>query len=74
MPKTLTRYRADELEDVVDLMKAEYNEMPGLSLTPSQARRLWNLEDTTAAQALARLLDTGFLRRTTTGGYARAER
>ena len=55
-------------------IRAEYLEMPGLSLTSLQAQRFWGLD----AEACCRLLDTliqsGFLRRTTQGAYVRTGR
>lgn len=42
---------------------AEYLEMPGLSLTPAQACRLWNLDRAECVKALNGLLATGFLRK-----------
>jgi hypothetical protein len=42
---------------------AEYLEMPGLCLTLSQASRLWDIEPDTCAQALGRLVASGFLKK-----------
>ena len=41
-----------DLGDVVQMLKAEYLEMPGLRLTLAQAQRLWNLDRDTCAGAL----------------------
>jgi len=41
----------------------EYLEMPGLQLTLAQASRLWNMQPTTSARVLERLVDSSFLRR-----------
>jgi hypothetical protein len=43
--------------------------MPGLKLTPAQARRLWNLNEATCAEALRSLAEDGFLRQTPSGAY-----
>jgi hypothetical protein len=59
--------------DWVRLIKAEYLEIPGLCLTPSQVRRLWNLDSLTAESLIAELTDIQFLRRTTRGTYVLAD-
>lgn len=56
-------------ELILHRIRSEYREMPGLRLTPSQVRRLWNLDATTCATALARLLEEHFLSRTHDGSY-----
>jgi hypothetical protein len=53
-------------------VRAEYLEMPGLSLTRPQAQRLWGLEVEACEALLRTLLESGFLRRTSHGGYVRA--
>ena len=55
----------------LDLIRAEYREMPGLKLTLPQARRLWNLADEECAAVLEDLVAEGFLRRTREGAYVR---
>jgi hypothetical protein len=50
----------------------EYLEMPGLKLTEAQARRLWGLDRDTCSTILATLIRRGFLRRSRTGAYVRA--
>jgi hypothetical protein len=52
-------------------IRAEYLEMPGLRLTPPQAKRLWGLDEYTCAQVLDSLAEAKFLRRTDDGAYAR---
>lgn len=42
-------------------IRAEYREMPGLSLTLGQAIRFWNLDRPTCEDLLTRLVDEGFL-------------
>ena len=58
-----------EIDDVVELMKMEYAEMPGLRLTFSQAQRLWNVSGDVCVEALAVLTRSGFLVRTPEGAY-----
>ena len=42
-------------------IRAEYVEMPGLSLTALQAARLWGLGTLRSEQVLSMLVDSGFL-------------
>ena len=56
--------------DLVGLIRAEYNEMPGLCLTRAQAQRLWLLEADVCDNVLRAMVDAGFLR-LTAGGYVR---
>jgi hypothetical protein len=59
--------------DWLQLIRAEYLEIPGLHLTRDQVRRLWSLDDATCDALLEALMEEGFLRRTRTGAYIRAE-
>jgi hypothetical protein len=60
------------VDAIVQRVRGEYLEMPGLSLTERQAQRLWHLEPE-ACRALFRVLvESGFLRQTPRGGYVRA--
>lgn len=65
----------DQPHDVNDLplqrVRAEFLEMPGLRLTPEQARRLWGLDEPTCARVLELLLEEGFLFRSRLGVYGR---
>ena len=58
-------------EDAVALMRMEYAELPGLTLTPWQAQRLWDLSQDVCDHALATLVTEGVLVRTISGEYAR---
>jgi hypothetical protein len=49
--------------DLVYLIRAEYREMPGLSVTLEQAARLWNVERRACLDALETLTREGFLYR-----------
>lgn len=53
------------------LVHAEYEEMPGLSLTPRQAAKLWGLSQFESEQLLTGLVDEGFLMRDRRGAYRR---
>ena len=54
-------------------IRGEFNEMPGLCLTPAQARRLWDVDASTCAGALDDLLREGFLLRRSDGSFVRAQ-
>ena len=60
-----------DVEQTLERMCGEYLEMPGLRLTCRQAQRLWGLDEATCVELLNILLETGFLRRTRDGTYAR---
>jgi hypothetical protein len=55
---------------LVNRIKAEYMELPGLQLTPWQAQRLWGLDQVQCDAILEVLVETSFLRRTRNGAYA----
>jgi hypothetical protein len=59
------------LSSVVDRIRAEYLEMPGLALTVAQAARFWGLNAPALEQLLSILVDSGFLRRDKNGAYRR---
>jgi hypothetical protein len=42
-------------------VRTEYEEMPGLSVTVAQAARLWNIDAATARQVLDAMVDVGYL-------------
>jgi hypothetical protein len=58
------------VRDLVALIRAEYDEMPGLCLTRSQVQRLWLLEPDACDTVLRAMVDAGYLR-LTSGGYVR---
>jgi hypothetical protein len=60
------------LTDCIDLVKAEYLEMPGLHLTKPQIQRMWSLDDHTCDLLLDALVTDGFLTRTDRNAYALA--
>jgi hypothetical protein len=59
------------LLELLQRVEGEYREMPGLSLTVSQAKRLWGLDRTTCAFVLTTLLERRVLRQTPNGTYLR---
>ena len=54
-------------------VEGEYREMPGLSLTLAQARRLWGLDHSTCELVLTRLIEHGVLKRAANGTYVRRQ-
>ena len=54
------------------IIEAEYREMPGLSLTKSQMRRFWGLDEATCDKLVDALERDHFLRRTHTNAYVKA--
>lgn len=57
----------------LQLIRAEYLEIPGLRLTKPQVQRLWGLDDVTTEALLSALMDVKFLRRTHGDAYVRAD-
>jgi hypothetical protein len=57
--------------ELLQRIRGEYLEMPGLRLTPEQARRLWSLDLHTCISLLEALVDSKFLARTSDGQYCR---
>jgi len=55
-----------------DLVRGEYLEMPGLHLTVAQAQRLWQLRRGECEALFDVLVDSGFLARTSRGGFVLA--
>lgn len=51
----------------------EYDEMPGLSLTPQQAQRLWRLDEATCRASLNFLVHRRVLAVTPRGRYVKSE-
>ena len=55
--------------DWLKLIQAEYREVPGLSLTKPQMRRLWSLDDLTCDALVDALHAAKFLKRTPSNMY-----
>lgn len=58
------------IEDVINRLRAEYLEMPGLRLKPEQVERLCGIERAMCRAVLASLLDAKFLSVSEDGRYA----
>jgi DNA-binding IclR family transcriptional regulator len=61
----------NSLDTLLRRVRDEFVEMPGLSLTEGQAARLWQVDPTTTADLLRRLVEARFLARTGAGHYRR---
>ena len=60
------------IRTLMEQVQAEYAEMPGLSVTLSQAQRLWAVDQGTCEEVFSRLVSSGVLRKTTKGQFVRA--
>jgi putative heme degradation protein len=56
----------------LDVIQAEYREIPGLHLTKPQVQRMWGLDRETCDGVIDALVSLDFLRRTTRDGYVLA--
>jgi len=57
----------------VQIVRGEFQEVPGLRLTKPQFQRLWGLDPPTCDALVTALVDDNFLKQTPNGTYARAE-
>ena len=60
-------------DEVLRRVQGEYMEMPGLSLTEAQARRLWGLDASLCDALLGALVDAKFLFRTRDGAFMKTD-
>jgi hypothetical protein len=60
-PRSLDRLSEREWDSTLRRVRAEFDEMPGLRLTPQQARVLFGLSDALLGGVLGRLAEEGFL-------------
>ena len=61
------------IDEWLRLIRAEYQEVPGLHLTKSQVQRLWGLDPVTCDELLSTLENVKFLRKTENNGYVRRD-
>ena len=59
----------DETTTVLNRIRSEFREMPGLRVTLGQAARLWHLDPRTSESFLNALVVDGLLRRNADGAY-----
>jgi len=62
------------MEALVQRVRGEFREMPGLRLTFAQACRLWQMDTATCRVVLERLTSDGVLLQTRQGHYIAAPR
>jgi len=62
------------VEDALQLLRAEYHELPGLALTSAEIQRLLNVEAPLSEAIIDALVYSRFLERTTDGRYVRPRR
>jgi hypothetical protein len=60
-----------EFDYVVQRVRGEFLEMPGLRLTVAQAQRLWGLDAIACEAVIDALVRSRFLRRTPAGNVTR---
>lgn len=65
--------RESWLTEWTDRVRAEYSEMPGLSLTRRQMRRLWRLDADVCDAVVDALVASEFLRRRQDDSYVKRE-
>ena len=65
----MTAMQQQRMSDLCELMSAEYIELPGLSLTKPQMRRLWGLEAVVCDALVDALVAARVLWKTPTGTY-----
>jgi hypothetical protein len=63
----------ESVAEWVDRVRAEYLEMPGLSLTKWQMRRLWVIDADTCDAVVSALVASGFLRQSVHQTYTRGD-
>ncbi len=62
-----------EFQRLVDRVRGEFLEMPGLRLTMPQAARLWGLDGPACEAVVDALVRSEFLQRTASGAVARVD-
>jgi hypothetical protein len=59
------------IQDILQRIRGEFLEMPGMRLTLRQAQRLWRLDESVCDAILGALVDAQFLARTRDGSFIR---
>ena len=62
-----------DLNHLLQVVRAEYLEMPGLQLTKPQIQRLWTIDAPTCDMVLHTLERSRFLRQSVGNSYVRAD-
>jgi hypothetical protein len=62
-----------QLHDWLQLIRAEFDELPDLRLTQSEVESLWELDAPMAEALLSELSSAGFLKKSAEGAYMRGD-
>ncbi len=62
-----------QLHDWLQLIRAEFSEVPDLQLSQAEVQEMWGLDAMIAEALLAALVSAGFLKRTREGLYRRRD-
>jgi len=62
-----------DFSNLIQRVRSEFNEMPGLRLTPAQASRLLGLDHRSCERVINVLVRSAFLRWTPDGSVVRSE-
>lgn len=57
------------LHTLIDRIRREFTDLPGLKLTPAQACRLWHVDEEVCRTAMTSLITEGVLRQTPSGAF-----
>jgi hypothetical protein len=63
-----------DVDEAIELIRTEYAQMPGLSMTSRQVRRVWSLSNEVCQEALNSLTRSGFLTENRDSSYVKATR
>jgi len=74
MARVLLRQRDMDFHRLLNRVRSEFMEMPGLQLTVPQASRLWGLDLTASRLVIDALVEASFLRWTERGTVVRVDR
>lgn len=62
------------VDQLAERVRAEFNEMPGLTLTPAQASRFFGMDQEMTQSVMERLVEAAYLKRTRDGSLVKAAR
>lgn len=62
------------VDAVTRRVRAEFEEMPGLTLTELQAAKLFGIDQTVCRDVIGQLIDESYLRKTRSGSIIRGDR
>ena len=66
LPRTDHAVQIDPI-DARERIRSDFEEMPGLCVTLTQAQRFWSLDESTCVVALSSLVSEGYLRQAMAG-------